>query len=122
MANSWAGCNLVFLQEIVTQHGGKCNIKWKRLFPDFQWVSDDGNETGILVNKSIQIKKIGNDIPNRINGNQWCTWIVVFAHGKRILCGSYSGHIPVYTTGIISNHIVFTQLLTKTEDYAGSVE
>ena len=62
-------------------------IDWQNEFPGFS-IYYTNNRTGILYSNNLQIRKI--DIKSNLDGNQWCTWIIVYTKlNKKILIGSY---------------------------------
>ena len=80
--------NLIFLQELKIHHdGGKVGIKWKKYFPDFNFISDNYIETGFLIHKNVQYHEVDKG-KVFVGGNLWVTWIVVHSGGKQFLCAS----------------------------------
>ena len=79
------------LQELKVHHNAvdDVNVNWKKHFPDFEFYSNDGKETGILVHKRLQHKEI-NDLNERIGDDQWSTWVMICnSGGKNIAVASY---------------------------------
>ena len=81
------GYKIIYLQELVKQHGGnKIDINWKDELNDFEFVSDNGIETGFLIHKEVQFNPI--KIKKPVGGNLWVTWIVIHRGSAKIICGS----------------------------------
>ena len=65
------------------------SVNWKRIFPDFEFYSNDKKETGILVHKKLQHKEI-DDLSYRMGKNQWSTWVMISnSAGKNVAISSY---------------------------------
>ena len=83
--------NIIMMQELKVHHNAvdDVNVNWKKIFPDFEFYSNDGKETGILVHKKLQQKEI-DDLSVRIGNDQWSTWVMICnSGGKNIAITSY---------------------------------
>ena len=48
----------IYLQELVKQHNGnKINIEWQDELNDYEFVSDNGIESGFLIHKTVQFNQ-----------------------------------------------------------------
>ena len=81
--------NIILRQELKIHHDSnkKINVNQKKHFPDFEFYSNDGTETGILINSKMQHQEIC-DLKNRIGRNKWTTWVMV-CNGKNIAVAFY---------------------------------
>ena len=59
---------VIFLQELIKQHNGnKINIDWKEELKDYEFVSDNGIESGFLLHRSVQFNPI--KVKRPVGGN-----------------------------------------------------
>ena len=83
--------NCILMQELKIHHNANDDVcvNWERCFPEFEFYSKDGKETGILVHKRLQHKEV-DDLEYRIQNDQWTTWVMISnSGGKNIFIASY---------------------------------
>ena len=112
--------NLILLQELESNTKTSLSndisrldtIDWKSEFPGFN-IYYTNNRTGILYSNKLQLRKL--DIKSHLNGNQWCTWVIVHTQcNKKILIGSYYRSPNKYKSNENDTpHFADPNLLTK---------
>ena len=96
--------NVILLQELITQHNNEKNEiteakkrEIEELFSDFNFHYTN-KSTAILYHKALQVKPIVVKSKEKLNGNQWLTWIIIYSNNRPILIGSYYRSPSEYST------------------------
>ena len=83
--------NIITLNELCTQHNNNTSLKrvnFEREFSEFK-IYISKNEVAILVHKSINSTEAIVEKENKISGNHWSIYTLIYSGKKPIIVGSY---------------------------------